>query len=236
MTYFSQFRKSEYSLSQNLQKKVTELSQYTDIVSRAADDASFYTFYNARPDERFDTISNQLYNTPDFYWTIPILNDRITNTWNDSTKSVPALRSYLERKYPDSALIFSSNEEITGRFSVGGYIESTSGSVYRISSIYPSLGYVRGIDVTGSNEITNPTVVNIAEVIPAYKAPSFFTDPDGNRVPSYVENATPTTIEEIETDINDENSRLKVIRPEFIRRFADQFELEMREAAERNNE
>jgi hypothetical protein len=275
MTYFTQFRKRDYALSENVRKKVTELSQYTDIVSRAADDASFYTFYNARPDERYDTISNQLYGTPDFYWTIPILNDRITNTWRDSTKSVPALRKFLESKYPGDALIIDPVDSLVGKFIPGEIVAYDINHVYRILGKYPSLRYLHvepvsmdefdvledpeevWVLLTGLwNEVndnlwddteiwrdgTNYVIgkdtldsIKVETVIPAYKAPAFFTDPDGNRVPWYEENAIPTTIEEVETDINDENSRLKVIRPEFIRQVADQFELEMREAAELQN-
>jgi hypothetical protein len=276
MTYFTQFRKRDYAPSENVLKKVTELSQYTDIVSRVADDASFYTFYNARPDERYDTISNQLYGTPDFYWTIPILNDRITNIWRDSTKSVPTLRKYLEKKYPGDALIIDPRDEIIGRFVPGEIVAYDINNVYRIIGKFPSRRYlhVKPVSMEEFDVLNDPEEVwilltglwnevngniwddtniwrdsteyvigkdslssaKVESIVPAYKAPAFFTDPDGNRVPWYEENATPTTIEEVETKINDENSTLKVIRPEFIRQVADQFELEMREAAELNNE
>ena len=250
MTYFTQFRKEDYLLSENVIKKVTKLTQYTRIFSRAADDLAFYTFYNAEPSERLDNISNKLYGTPDFYWTIPILNSDMINTWNDMPRSVPSLRETLERKHPGDALIATDRYFVAGNFVTGELAVYDNTDVYRILNIFPTSNYVQAqqttIDVSelNSNVILNDSEyligvdslspVSIESVIPAYNAPAFFTDPDGNRVPSFVENAVPTTIEEVETELNESKGRLKVIRPEFIRDAVNEFEIEMKQARRLN--
>ena len=270
MTYFTQFRKEDYVLSENVTQKVTKMSQYTQVFSRAADDLAFYTFYNAEPTERLDNISNKLYGTPDFYWTIPILNADIINTWKDMPRSVPSLRKTLERKHPGDALIIDPLDTVIGNFIPGEIVAHDITNVYRVLNVFPTRRYIQvervptdtfnvlddpeevWVLLTGLwNEVndnawdddeiwrdgTNYVIgqqslspAKVESVIPAYKAPAFFTDPDGNRVPWFVENAIPTTVQEVETQKNDNRGRLKVIRPQFIREVVNEFEIEMRRA------
>jgi len=239
MTYFTQFQKSDYILSDSVSKRLTNISHYTDIFSRIADDISFYTFYYARPDQRFDNISQELYDTTDFYWTIPILNDRIINTWRDTIKSVPSFEQFLEKKYPGKALIVESSDDIIGKFTIGEEIRYDNSDVYILREKYASFNYLRVEKVessetvfpeTNDNEVIGAdsgSVVEIASVIDWSMAPARFIDSDGNSVPYYAENTTPISIAQIETERNDEKGKLKVIRPEFINDVVDRFEIEM---------
>ena len=225
MPYFTQFQKSSYPLSDDVTKNLTNISQYTAIFSRLADDASFYTYYNARGDERFDTISNELYGTPDYYWTIPILNSGIINTWKNSTKSEPALRKLLERKYPGVALVFDAPEDIIGNFEIDEIVATAENDVYRVVGIYPSNHYIHCVSVS-VDDTSGAQEVNPTSTIPFYTAPSYYLDSDDNQVPAYL-GINKVTFEDIEREKNESYSRIKVIRPQFIYDIATQFEREM---------
>jgi len=223
MPYFTQFQKSSYPLSDTVSKNITNISHYTAIFSRLADDASFYTYYNARGDQRFDTISNELYGTTDYYWTIPILNADIINTWKNSTKSESALRKFLEKKYPGVALVFDTPEDIISEFGVGDIVKTPSDDLYEVVGVYPSNHYIHCVSVSTADEFNEVTPTNI---IPFYKAPAYYLDVNDNLVPAY-QGTNEITFEDVEREKNEDYSRIKVIRPQFIYEIAAQFEREM---------
>ena len=266
MTYFKQFQKQSYSLGNGVVKDVTNLSHYTAIFSKLADDTSFYTYYTQRGDERFDTISYELYGTPDYYWTIPLMNPNIVNTWKDGTKSVQTLDEFLQKKYPGVAITIDPVDDIVGKFEVGEIVAYDIDNVYRVLNKYPTLRYIHcepvsmdefdvlndpeevWVLLTGLWNENNGNVFDddsiwrdttdyvvgkdslaaakVESIGPAYKAPAYYLDNDGNQVPWY-KGEYPVSFEEIERDKNDENAKLKVIRPEHIYEIAARFEREM---------
>lgn len=241
MTYFTQFRKNEYVLSDTITKTLTDISQYTEIFSRISDDVSFYTYYNARPDQRLDNISNELYDTPDYYWTIPVLNDSVINTWKSTIRSVPSLNEYLKKKYPGKALIVDSNEDIIGKFTIGEYLRYDNNETYILRDKYPSMNYLRVESAEPPESVVfnetderrvigynSQSVVTVSSVIDWYMAPMRFLDSELNSVPWYVENTTPISIAKNEEELNEAKRELKVIRPEYIKAVVTRFNDEMR--------
>ena len=151
MTYFKQFQKDRYPVGDNETKIVTNISQYTEIFSRLVDDTSFYTYYNHRPDERYDNISYELYGTSDYYWTRPLLNNGIINTWKDSTKTPQALEEFLKKKYPGVAIKIDPVDDVIGNFSIGEIVAYDIDHIYRVINKYPTFGYLQCIPID-SNE------------------------------------------------------------------------------------
>jgi len=237
MPYFNSFRKEDYVFSKDLTKRVTNISHYTAIFSRIADNISFYTFYNAQPDQRLDSISQDLYDTVDYYWTIPILNTSITNTWRDLPKSTPNLNEFLSRKYPGRAFIVRDDQSIAGKFEVDEALEINGTAIGTLIGKYPTLGYlqveVSDIDsvpvnaeftVRGSTSDDEIVVLNTVET---YLAPSRYLDSEGNSVPFYTSGVTPITFLQEERETDEARARIKVIRPEHIFNVTKQFEREM---------
>ena len=244
MTYFTQFDKSDYILSSGLSKRLTNLTTYTAIFSRIADDISFYTYYNVRPDERLDSISYNLYNTVDYYWTIPLINSRIINVWNDLPKDTRMLERYLQKKYPGSALIVDSTDTQIGKFSISEIGVYDTDQVVEIIGKYPSRNYIHVTPVLGvepedvagtrpSNTLVGSDSGDSALIsasIPAYQAPERFVDADDNVVLSDDQTGFEVSIQDTESDLNDQKTQIKVIRPEFVydivKRFADEIRLD----------
>jgi hypothetical protein len=235
MPYFNSFRKDDFVFSKDLTKRVTNISLYTAIFSRIADNISFYTFYDVSPDQRLDSISQQLYGTTDFYWTIPILNKDIINTWNDLPKSTNQLAQFLALKHPGTALFIRDDQVLAGKFTIGETLEFNSTDLGTVIAKYPTRGYIQIDPIDASTVPTNTEFTikgktSLDEIVvsgtaPAFKAPANHIDSNGNSVP--FNNGTPITIEEQETDRNEERSRIKVIRNEHITNVVKQFEREM---------
>lgn len=148
MSYFEYFNRENYPLSDTLSKRVTNISQYTSIFTNIANDISFYTYYTMQPNERLDTISNNLYNTPDHYWTIPLINERIFNTWTELPKDEQTFNDYLKKKYPGVVLTIDEVDEFEGKFRAGEIVAYDIENIYEVLGVYPSLRYIHCVPVS----------------------------------------------------------------------------------------
>jgi hypothetical protein len=234
--YFSYFGTKDYSLTDEMEKKVVDLTQYSTIFSRIADDVMFYSYYTMQDGERLDSISQKLYGTPEYYWTIPLINSNLVNVYKDLPKNYQTLISYLEKTHPGSAFKLAAGQSIAGKFTIGETVVYNTTNKAVILGKYPTNGYLQvqvtdgtfplnqSFSITG--ETSDDTVV-IANVIPAYDAPAYHLDANDNQTRWNAGQVTAVTIREVETDKNAEISQLKVIQPKYIYDVAKQFEREM---------
>ena len=237
--YFSYFRSRDYLFSDRVSRRVRDLSQYSTIFARLADDATFYTYYTMQGNERLDNISEKLYGTPEYYWTIPLLNPPIFNLWNGLTLDTRTLDEKLKLQYPGEALIVSNTDTIAGKFNENErLIDDSSGgdASVRLLNTFPSLGYVRVDDIQGSlpsenfvltGEETGNTI-DVDSRVEYYRAPLYFVDSDDNYVLHIDASATPITIREDEIERNNLKSQVRVIRNDRIRDVVAQFIREMK--------
>ena len=100
MAYFSNFTNIDYDFDgSGIQRSVKNLAQYSTIISKNIDDATFYSYYNIQDGARPDNVSEELYGTPEYYWTFFIVNNGLQNYWHDWPKSSEALREFAEAEY-----------------------------------------------------------------------------------------------------------------------------------------
>lgn len=258
MGYFNSFAKINYRLTKTQTKRVTNLAKYTAVFSEIADNASFYSFYTMNGSQRLDNISTELYGNDKYYWTIPLLNGRIRNTWKDLPNQSQSFEIYLRKKYPGFALTASNLTPISLNFTLNELIGFDRKNTFTVAAKYPSLNYVQAIpsdeeiedfsdlqlniwdNVTQLNN--NPAVarsiisndlVEFVGGVEFFEAVAYYVDENDNIV-SYLdfqnnpENITPVTWREIEFNQNDVKSRIKVIRPAFIKQVVKEFEQQMR--------
>lgn len=234
MSYFKYFPQRDYQFGDTT-KRVTDISKYAAIFADIADDITFYTFYPVKPGERLDTISQQFYGTPDYYWTIPLINSGVIKVWSNLPRDYRNLDSYVRRKYPGTALLIRDDQEIAGKFSVGETVVASNSAEASITEIKPSLGYLvvtendsfpqnEEFTVTGS---TNSNTVVMNNSVPHYLAPAYYREPNSNQRVLYDQTSVPVTIQEEEFQLNEVLSPIKIIRPEFISTVARRFEDEM---------
>lgn len=238
MAYFKNFKKSTFQVGDKVIETVN-ISKYTQILEKLADDISYYSYYNAVNGDRLDTISQKLYGTPDYYWTIALLNKDIVNTYEDLPKEYNnELIEFLKGKYPGYALKLKVGEELAGKFEI---LETVSFATYSgvVTGKFPSLGYLT-IDLQSSSDSfpinqefvltgqTSGDTIVIANAVPYYIAPHHYEDGDGQWVLWTNQSSTVITILEYETDANEKKSQLKVIRPQSIYNVVKEFERQMR--------
>ena len=245
MSYFNKFKKGSFRVGNQIIETVN-IAHYTQIFEKLADDISFYSYYTVVNGDRLDVISEKLYGTPDYYWTIFLLNKNIVNTYENLPKEYNAeLIKYLEGKYPGYALklkapppgVDKEPYSLSGKFNIS---EEVTFSTYSgtVSGKFPSLGYLT-IDLTSEDSFplnqeftltgqTSGDTIQIANSMPYYMAPHHYEDDDGQWVLWTNQSSSITSILEYESEINDQQSQLKVIRPESIYNIASEFERQMR--------
>jgi len=238
MAYFSKFRKGSFRVGDKVIETVN-ISHYTQIFEKIADDISYYSYYTVVNGDRLDTISQKLYGTPDYYWTIILLNNNIVNTYENLPKEYNnELIEYLKNKYPGYALRIQVGEELSGKFNV---LEKVFFNNYNgtVTGIFPSLGYLT-IELSPSSESfpsnqeftltseTSGNSIQIANSVPYYLAPHHYETDDFQRVLWTNTLGAPVSILEYESDLNDLRSQLKIIRPQLIANVVNEFERQMR--------
>lgn len=255
MAYFTNFESIDYDFDgSGINRTITNLAQYSTIITKNIDDVSFYSYYNILDGERPDTVSQKLYNTPEYYWTFFIINDNLQNYWHDWPKGSEALRSFVENEYIGLAAIFEADVEAFGKFVVGGTVNGTlSNATGKVIAIYPTQGYIQieqdknsvanfrtageSITLTAANSTKAEDIARVGNtlectsIVKAAYAPNYHID-DGTkeRTRRRTAGTSPVTNFEEENEVNIIKSRIKVIKPEKIGEVAGAFQKTMRES------
>jgi len=243
MAYFSNFQKVPYDLKGNgYYTQLTNLTHFTRIGTKYLDDVSFYSYYNISEGERPDMVSYKLYGTTDYYWTFFIINSGLFNAFNDWPKGTADLADFVESKYQGLAAIsaplgVSGFDEIAGKFNIGEIVQGgVSDALGTVVAKYPTLGYVEikptqgtfreegeGIYGTESQDF-----LNTSSVIKKAYAPRYHIDiSTGEQTIRRTAGTQPVTNFEWEYERNIEKSKIRVIKPTFIREVAREFKREM---------
>ena len=77
-SYFTHFPKVFYKFGDEVDVNISNnLSVYVDLLDQIKNEISFYETFNILDGERPDTVSQNLYGTPNYHWTLYLLNDNI---------------------------------------------------------------------------------------------------------------------------------------------------------------
>jgi len=237
MAYFQKFKKGSFRVGDRIIETVN-IAQYTQLLEKLADDLSFYSYYTVVNGDRLDTISEKLYGTPDYYWTIILLNRELVNTYEDLAKEYnDELIRYLKGRYPGYALKLKADEELAGKFDM---LETVSFSTYSgtVTGKFPSLGYLT-VELTSPDSFpvnqeftltgqTSGDSIVIANSMGYYMAPHHYEDSSGQWILWTNKSSSIVSILEYESGLNDQKSQLKVIRPQSIYNVVTEFERQMK--------
>jgi hypothetical protein len=101
MSYFTNYPTVNYNFGNEIiNTSVQDIGAYIDLIDRVKDDISFYEEYNLRDGDRPDQVSNDLYGSPDYYWTFYLLNDELKR--RGQKKSILILLLQLEQIFLNS--------------------------------------------------------------------------------------------------------------------------------------
>lgn len=131
MAFFQQFPTIEYDLQETNQFSTRfDIFRHVDVTDATSDNFTSYLFYEVKDGDRPDIVSQKLYGTPDYYWTLFIINDFLQAGFNEWYKSTFDFHRGLELEYGDhGALIFLPNysTEVVGGQTVAKAENAISG-------------------------------------------------------------------------------------------------------------
>lgn len=107
MTFFNQFPNLKYDIRGNNNFiNVKNIFRHVDVNDVLAQDSINYTYYDILEGERPDTVSQNLYGTPDYYWTFFILNESLKEGLKSWPKDFETLEEEMKLEFdPYGALV-----------------------------------------------------------------------------------------------------------------------------------
>jgi len=159
--YFRGFDIVNYNFGDNEARVFTQdLSQYVDLIDQIKDSTSFYNKYTVVSGERPDTLSYELYETVDHYWTFFLLNDHIRESgWPIADNE---LLDYAKLRWPNRVTV--TEVDFAKTFPVGSVVTGqTSGTVGTIVKRNLDLGQLVIDTVDGNNYGDNEIISYMEE-------------------------------------------------------------------------
>jgi hypothetical protein len=105
-SFFSRFPKVSYNIDgKGSLLNLTNIVNNVNIDLSYLNESTYYTFYEITDGERPDTVSYELYETPDYYWTLFIINNNLRNGLSDSW---PLSNQQFDRMLSDEYEKYSS--------------------------------------------------------------------------------------------------------------------------------
>ena len=238
---YKNFPEIQYKLSNGKIVTVKDFFRKAKLEGNQLEQLIDYTFYEIQEGERPDVIASKLYGDGDLHWTIFLANE-ITNYY-DWYMDTPTFEAYMKDKYKGQVLVADNTTDIvdsTSKFLIGEDITSAFGSVGKILKVDPTfkrlwvqetngVKFNRNYAVTGasSGKVFTPTsVVNPQDAVAYYYNGDAYDKGIRYNHPNDALNTNPQprSFYEKEFDDNDAKRRVKVIRPQFIRRVVSEFE------------
>jgi hypothetical protein len=237
MSYFKYFEKVPYDLNgDGITKNLTNITRFVKIDQSKIDDIAYYSYYTIPDGYRPDNVSYELYGTTEYYWTFFLINDTLKNAYDDWPVANSQFQEWVENKHYGYAAL--TNDSLVSVFTLGERVQGTrSGATGTVTEIHPTTKWIRIEDITGTFNIEGEPIISITTkrsiqadtVTSAAYAPMFYTDVfTGEVVPKRVAGVQAFTFYEAEAQQQIDKSRIRVIKPEFIRKVAKDFIKEMR--------
>ena len=230
MRYFRNFKQVEFDIAGTGETQtITDFFRKARINPVILDNIVYYTYYNIKNGERPDVVSYKLYNSVNYHWTFSLLNPWLVDVRKDWPMSNTELEDYVNEKYKYDAIMISSYE-LANKFKIGETVQGlASGALAVVLSKDVNLGYVRVQKTSGTflnGELLYGKTSGDYMTIDSYRsfvnAPHHFTTAN-EIVDRYTIGAQPVTNYEYEITTNDNNTRIKVIRPEYIQQIGTLF-------------
>ena len=235
--YFQRFPFVNYNFGDNEANTIfPNISAYIDIVDQLRDEVAFYETYTILDGDRPDTVSQMLYDTPDYHWTFFFMNDGLRESgWPLSEREMRAL---VKKRYPHRTVTTQSN--IASNFLPGNFvIGKTSGTTGRViernldlgqiviasdkneAGLNNNFGQTEQIAAGTTAEEQNANTATLISESQQFNAPLYYKNTSGDIVDIDPYNQTtsglvPTTIMEDNINFNDRLKEITVIKPSKI--------------------
>ena len=130
MPFFRQFPKTVYDFQNaGIGTNITDLFRFVQSDFARVDDITVYEYYQIKDGDRPDIVSNELYGTPEYYWTFFLCNEHLKNGLEQWPMSQQEFDDYMDAEYEGTAIITHPYVQWTGDYNVADaqYIDSLAG-------------------------------------------------------------------------------------------------------------
>ena len=227
--YFQNFPTLQYNIyGTGKTIELVDIFRSVRLKKSTRDNVLLYTYYTVKNGERPDHLSMELYGTPDYYWTFFMVNENIVNLTVDWPLTYDELNNKINRMY--SGYIMNTDTDISKSFTVGETLQGLiSGATTTILEKDANLGQIKIGNITGEFRdgeivigLTSLSTCQLINVIPFRDATHHYEDANGyitdkQQAVGIVTNA------EYEIAQNELKTNIRIIRPEYIQRVAEEF-------------
>jgi hypothetical protein len=202
------------------------------------DDLLLYSKYTIQDGERPDHLSQRFYGSPDYYWTFFMVNENLVNIHTDWPLSRKEFEKMIEVKY--QGFVLTTNQDISTSFTKGETVQGLlSGATGILESKDCNTNTLRVTNITGefrANELirgqTSLDTIVITGQTEYYNATRHYVGSDGNQTHKGAIDATEVTYYEHEKQLNEDKAEIRVIRPAYIIKVAQEFFKQINPTAE----
>ena len=252
--FFRNFPKTTYDyLGNGVDSIIHDIFRFVKPIDHFRDELDTYQFYQISEGDRPDVVSQKLYDTPEYYWTFFVINDNLRGGLSSWPLSSEELEKYLDDIYSGTVIttvpryVYDTDgilrdikNSLAGRFQIGEtVVGQQSGATGVVRSKDATMGQLVLDNVVGnfiSPELIvgslSEDVIASFDVLDEVDAPKYYTDANGRPVTNnlYAPLADPVNYMEIvtnreyEMDLNEQKSKIRVIKRSHILAFAEAYE------------
>lgn len=244
--FFTNFPTTTYNFGTEISITAFQnLSAYVDIIDQVKDNLNFYEYYIIQDGDRPDTISQDYYRTPRYYWTLYLLNDTIRQQGWPLT--VQEIRAKVQVDYPHKVITTNDVSDLFTHFQVGdtisGLTSGASATVVKreldLGQIFvkmnSALSFVSGETIRDNSDPSFPEFITTTSVSDEYNAVHHYEDANG--IPTDINPYSappgilnPVTYLDRYIRANDDLRRIKVIKPTAIEQIVKAYNESLRTA------
>jgi hypothetical protein len=245
--YFKNFPLTSYNFQDDPNSRTLVIDIFRNIrADIQIDDAMAYTLYEIQENERPDQISQMFYDTPEYYWTLFIINEHLYEGLHAWPKEYNELQEIIAQKYTKTFITGYRESGMTGtnhfvldqEWVVGEQIVgNNSGHTATISEIDTFMNRLEITNATG--DFSNDTQINgqtsggrwVRTVVYDFSvedqinAAHHYEDINGMEIPRTLYSKGETEVFEVthreyEERLNDSKQQIKVLKRGFVEDFA----------------
>lgn len=226
---FKNFPEIQYTLSTGKIVTIKDFFRKSTIEQESVNSVISYTFYEIQDGERPDVVADRLYGDSDLHWTFFLVNDM--DNYYQWYKDQTTFENQLKEMYPEYWLISNRSTDIVSKddkWLLGEIIETSqqSGNVISVQPTFNRIGVAGG--TWNVNDVVTGKVsgksFTVSSVVSGPDGIDHYVNSEGLRRNTIDTGFTPVTYYTHDYEVNETNRKIKVIRPEYIRRVVSEFE------------
>ena len=226
---FKNFPEIQYTLSTGKIVTIKDFFRKSMIEQDAVNSVISYTYYEIQDGERPDVVADRLYGDSELHWTFFLVNDM--DNYYQWHKDNVTFEKYINEMYPEYWLIASDSTDLvssSSKWLLGEIIESSSqkGNVISVQPTFNRIGVAGGS--WNANDVVTGKVsgksFTVSSVVNGPDGIDHYVNSEGHKRNNLTTGFTPVTYYTHDYEKNEESRKIKVIRPEYIRRVVSEFE------------